>query len=64
MKKDKEKQEYLLPIKSAKIVGCLEGPLAIIDIEMTYINEDTKSPIECSYEFPIDPNTVVSQLSA
>ena len=64
MKKDEEKQEYLLPIKSAKITGCLDGPLAIIEVEMTYVNEDTKSPIECSYEFPIDSNTVVSKLSA
>ena len=44
--------------------GLLEGPLAIVDIELTYINEDTESPIECSYEFLLDPDTVMSQLSA
>ena len=53
-----------MPLKSVKVGGCLEGPLAIVDIELTYINEDTESPIECSYEFPIDPDTVMSQLIA
>ena len=42
--------------------GLLEGPLAIVDIELTYINEDTESPIECSYEFLLDSDTVMSQL--
>ena len=44
--------------------GLLEGPLAIVDIELTYINEDTESPIECSYEFLLDSDTVMSQLIA
>ena len=44
--------------------GLLEGPLAIVDIELTYINEDTESPIECSYEFLLDPDTVMSRLIA
>ena len=31
---------------------------------MTYINEDFESAIECSYEFPLDKDTVVSRLVA
>ena len=53
-----------MPLKSVKVGGLLEGPLAIVDIELTYINEDTESPIECSYEFPIDQDTVMSRLVA
>ena len=29
---------------------------------MTYFNEDTESPIECSYEFPIEEDIVMSKL--
>ena len=64
MPQDIDDQEYLLPLKSVRVGGCLEGPLAIVDIELTYVNEDTESPIECSYEFPIDTNTVMSKLTA
>ena len=44
--------------------GWLEGPLAMVDISMTYINEDKHNPIECSYEFPCDKNVVVGHFSA
>ena len=54
----------MLPLKSVKVLGCLEGPLAIVDIELCYVNEDTDSAIECAYEFPIDKETVMSRLSA
>ena len=54
----------MLPLKSVKVSGCLEGPLAIVDIELCYVNEDAESAIECAYEFPLDKDTVVSRLSA
>ena len=51
-----------MPLKAIKVGGCLEGTLAIINIEMIYFNEDTESPIECSYEFPIEEDIVMSKL--
>ena len=42
----------------------LEGPLAIVDIELNYLNENTENPIECSYEFLLDPDIVMSHLIA
>lgn len=64
MPQDKDDKEYLVPLKAVKVGGCLEGPLAIVDIDLTYINEDSESAIECSYEFPLDKDTVVSRLVA
>ena len=52
----------LLPFKSVKIQGVLEGPVAALDIELTYVNPDPASPIECSYEFPLDKDTIFAKL--
>ena len=54
----------MLPLKSVGVTGCLEGQLAIVEIELIYINEDPENPIECTYEFPIDTNIVLSKLIA
>ena len=52
----------LLPFKSVKIRGVLEGPIATLDIDLTYVNPDEASPIECSYEFPMDKDTIFARL--
>ena len=57
-------QEFLLPLTSVDVKGWLEGPLATIEIDMTYINEDESNSIECSYEIPCDKSIVVGHLSA
>ena len=59
-----EPEEYLLPLKSIQIKGKLEGGLAILDVDLTYLNQDQKYPLDCSYEFPIDENTVIGNLVA
>ena len=52
----------LLPFTKVKIRGVLEGPIATLDIELTYVNPDTVNPIECSYEFPLDKDTIFAKL--
>ena len=52
----------LLPFKSVNINGVIEGPLATLDIELKYQNPWGDRPIECSYEFPLSKNTILSQL--
>ena len=63
-KSDLADQEFLLPLKSVNVKGWLEGPLATIEIDMNYINEDESNSIECSYEFPCDKSIVVGHLDA
>ena len=52
----------LLPFKSVKINGVIEGPIATIDIELTYLNPNNDNPIECSYEFPFDKDSIFAKL--
>ena len=64
---DKNKEietEYLLPLKAIAIEGRLEGPIATLDIEMVYLNDSVEHPIECTYEFPMDKETIFSSLVA
>ena len=61
-KRDKTKDEMMLvPLKSVDIRATLEGALAIVDFNMTYANPGS-SPIECTYEFPLEPQTLLSKL--
>ena len=53
----------LLPFKSVKIDGVIEGPIATLDIELTYINPLENNPIECCYEFPLDKDTIFAKLN-
>ena len=57
-------KQFLLPLQSVAVRGWLEGPLATVEIDMTYINEDEQSAIECSYEFPCYKSVVMGHLSA
>ena len=56
--------EFLLPLKSIQISGKLEGGLTILDVDLIYLNQDYKYPLDCSYEFPVDENTVIGNLVA
>ena len=47
-----------------EIKGKLEGGLAILDIDLVYLNEDETPPLECTYEFPIEEDTVLGKLVA
>ena len=53
-----------MPLKAVAIVGRLDGPIATLDIQMTYVNQSADNPIECTYEFPFDKETVVSDMIA
>jgi Ca-activated chloride channel family protein len=34
----------------------------MLDTEFTYVNSGSEKPIECTFEFPIEPHVVVSRL--
>ena len=62
---EKEEEDvYLLPMKSVQIKGKLEGGLAILDIELTYLNENERQALECTYEFLVEQSTIVGHLTA
>ena len=59
--KDPDGALKLLPFKSVNITGTIAGPTITLNIEMKYKNPDDQ-PIECDYEFPLDPKTIFSSL--
>ena len=54
--------DMMLPFKNVKINGVIEGPIVTLDIDLTYQNPENNSPIECSYEFPLNKETIFAKL--
>ena len=54
--------EVLVPLKSVKATVVLDAGITRLDLQLTYTNLDAASPIETTFEFPIDDTTVLSQL--
>ena len=53
--------DFMVPLKDVQIFATLEGSVAKVDYNMTYLNP-SENPIECTYEFPLEPETLVSSL--
>ena len=59
---EEEEVGHLVPVKCVSVAAVLEGAIANVCVNMTYVNP-CDCPIECTYEFPLDKNTVVSMMS-
>ena len=51
----------MVPLKDVEIMATLEGAHAIVNFNMTYTNPN-ENAIECTYEFPLESNTLLSKL--
>jgi hypothetical protein len=56
--------EVLVPLKAVKVSVLLDAGVSRLDLQLTYTNLDATSPIETTFEFPIDEATILSQLVA
>ncbi len=45
-------------------MGILEAGHAVLDVQLTYVNVGSDSPIECTFEFPLEKTSVISKLVA
>ena len=54
--------DFMVPLKDVEILATLEDNLARVDFNMTYLNP-SENPIECTYEFPLEAETLVSGLT-
>ena len=54
----------LLPLRKVDIKSELRGPTAISNIELTYQNTNTESPLECTYVFPLEKTTLLAKFEA
>ena len=52
-----------MPLNKVHIKGVLNGAVSTIDVELDYTNKD-KNAIECTFEFPLTDNQVVTSLTA
>jgi len=46
--------EILVPLKAVKAKVVLDSGITKLDLELTYTNLDDKSPIETTFEFPLE----------
>ncbi len=51
----------VLHFKSQSLTARVENSIAIIDLEQVFLNE-LDSPVEATYQFPTDPDSVVSRV--
>ena len=59
-----QERQLLVPLQDVTIKGILEAGHATLDVQLSYSNIGDDNPIECTFEFPIEKNTVVSKLIA
>ena len=55
-------QVLMAPLKKVQVNAVLEGALATVKVSMEYFNPYPDSPIECTYELPLEQRTLVSSL--
>ena len=55
-------QVLMAPLKKVQVNAVLEGALANVKVSMEYFNPYPDSPIECTYELPLEERTLVSSL--
>ena len=41
----------------------LQGAIAIMSVDLVYYNPDQTKPIDCTYEIPVDPEIIISNVS-
>ena len=57
-------QKVLLPLTKAKIKTELRGALAVTSVELSYVNPSKENPLECTYTFPLEKTSVLSEFTA
>jgi len=60
----KQKYQALVPLTDVLIKGTLNGSLTNLNVQLSYANRDSDSPIECTFEFPLNEKSAVTRLAA
>lgn len=47
-------KKVLVPLKKAEIKIQIEGAIAMVEINLTYVNYQKENPIECTYILPVE----------
>ena len=60
----KEGEKVLLPLKRVAVKSRIHGATAVTNVELTYVNPSAECPLECTYVFPLEKNTVLANFEA
>ena len=58
---DNARQQFLVPLARVDVKTELRGHTAYTSVEMTYVNPDPESALECTYIFPVDSNHLIAK---
>ena len=59
----KQERQALVPLKHVSMQGRLEAGHATLDVKLCYMNlSEDNSPIECTFEMPIEQSTTITKL--
>ena len=59
----KQERQALVPLKHVSMQGRIEAGHTTLDVKLCYMNlSEDNSPIECTFEMPIEQSTVVTKL--
>lgn len=61
---DVDNRQVLVPLSGIKLSGKLEAGHALLQARLTYNNQLSEKPLECTFEFPVDSSTVVNSVRA
>lgn len=64
VKGNQRSENALLPLQSVSIQGKLSGMFATIDIDLVYVNPSKDHALEATYQFPLQPKTLLASLEA
>ena len=54
----------LLPLNKVDIKSMLRGATAFTNVELTYLNPNLESALECTYVFPLEKTTLLAKFEA
>jgi|LauGreDrversion4_2_1035121.scaffolds.fasta_scaffold452798_1 Vault protein inter-alpha-trypsin domain len=59
----KEERQVLVPLKHVNLQGRIEAGHTTLDAQLSFVNlSETDQPIECTFEMPIDQQTVITKV--
>lgn len=53
----------MVPLTHVDVKGTINGAISKVSVELGYVNRETQ-PIECTFEFPLAPNSAMTELIA
>ena len=57
-------EKVLVPLTKVSVKSVLQGPMATVEVELSYVNPTQNTPLECTYMFPLEKTSFLAKLEA